>query len=35
MELLLPPRGLFPELAVRVLLPLLTTLLSFATALGV
>lgn len=32
LELLLPPPGQFPDLAVRVLLPLLTTLLSFAAA---
>ncbi len=32
LELLLPPRGRFPDLAVRLLLPLHTTMLSFAAA---
>ncbi len=32
LELLLPPRGRFPDLAVRVLLPLLTMVLSFGAA---
>jgi surface polysaccharide O-acyltransferase-like enzyme len=32
LELLLPPRGQFPDLMVRLLLPLLTTVLSFGAA---
>lgn len=35
LEIMLPPPGRFPEVATRILLPLLTTVLSFAAAAGI